>query len=336
METITQTITKYSKGCLYKQGKQFWFKISINGKALYINLKTNIREVAYRKAREIKENLSIGIYPVAEIKGNKFTNLSEMYLQHIKKNKAGSTQRRDKFIIENFEKVFAGKTLNQISPVDVERYILDCGKEPSTVNREMAVLKHCFKKGIEWGFLKENPAEHVKRLKVQQKPVRYLSDDEIGEILKHAQGKWRSIIIFLLETGLRISELENLRWADIDMDKRILSIHHTKSYKARYLEITPRVEEILKKLPRTKNKVFPNRADWYSHKIKRICKKAGLDDVSPHTFRHTFASRLVMAGVNLRIVQALLGHSNITTTMIYSHLAPDYLRGIGEKLGYKF
>jgi integrase len=339
MVTITESITKYSKGCLYMQGRQYWYKVSINGKSEYIPLKTNLKEVAYRKVREIKEKLSMGIYPVSEIKGNKFTDLAERYLQYIKKNKAFSTQRRDKFIIDNFGKIFAGKTLSQISSVDIERYILDCGKEASTINREMAVLKHCFNKGIEWGFIKENPAAKVKRLKVQKSAVRYLSDEEIKKILNNAKGIWRAIIITFLESGLRAGELARLEWKDIDKEKGILSIHHTKSYKPRNIPISGRLIKVFNSLPKGKGRVFPFSDSYIIHKVAKICadkEKVNLPDVTCHIFRHTYASRLVMAGVNLRTVQALLGHSNITTTMIYSHLAPDYMKGIGEKLGYKF
>ena len=136
---------------------------------------------------------------------------------------------------------------------------------------------------------------------------------------------------------MRKSELLDLQWSDINFRQQTLAVQakdnwHTKNYKSRTLRMTPMLHKVLQEHRRTQKEsgfesdyVF----SYQGKKVKqgnnltlnRLVKEAGLDGVTMHTFRHTFASQLVMAGVPLRDVQELMGHRSFETTLQYAHLS---------------
>lgn len=326
---------KISKGSLYKRGNIWWFSIRCDGKRIQKSLHTSIKEEALARFKKIKEDLLLGISPsVLTQKQISFFELVNKYVNFIESNKSENTIKREKGILEKVKRYFGDCSVNSITQNKIEEYLNTQRISNASLNREIAVLKYMFKKAMEWGYLKENTARKIKKLKVQEKKIRYLTDSEIKKILKVCDEEWKNIFLFFLYTGLRLSEFVNLSWNDIDFKKGLIAVQKTKSYKARYIPIAKEVKRILREWQGRK-KLCKFSADYITHKIKEICKKAGISDVSPHVLRHTFASRLVMNGVPLRVVKELLGHSDIKTTMVYSHLAPDYMKGIEEKLNYR-
>ena len=132
-----------------------------------------------------------------------------------------------------------------------------------------------------------------------------------------------------MEGGIKITKIINKE------------VRRPKGQRERYIPIDDRLINMLKSLQRNgSTDVFATsegkpRVNNLNRKVKRLADKAGIKkNVNLHMFRHTFASHLVMSGVDLSTVQRLLGHSSITTTMIYAHLAPDHLRGALGKLKY--
>ena len=158
------------------------------------------------------------------------------------------------------------------------------------------------------------------------------------------------LIVTALHTGMRKSELFNLKWSDIDFDQHTVTVQakenwHTKNYKSRSIQLTPALEEVLcehrklhLELGVQSEYVFTYRGkqlkDNVKVSLKRVLSEAGLNDVTLHTLRHTFASQLVMAGVSLMDVKELLGHQNFETTLRYAHLAKDHVRKQVFKLPY--
>jgi len=154
------------------------------------------------------------------------------------------------------------------------------------------------------------------------------------------------IIYTFLKTGLRKSELIYLEWSDIDFQKKQIRVvnkvaHPTKSYKPRYIPMDRKLEKVLRSIKKTKNPyVFITERDTLRKnnmisKLKITARRAGIEkNVTIHMLRHTYASHLVMAGVDLTTVKALLGHGDIHTTMRYAHLAPDHLRQAANKLSF--
>jgi len=149
----------------------------------------------------------------------------------------------------------------------------------------------------------------------------------------------QQVIKLLLYTGMRRAELVFLQWDDIDFINKSIAIQskpeqgfHPKSYRPRSIPMHPEVEKVLLDLPQRGKFVFDDGKNqplhhdgYYLREIKKIYRKCGIQNANIHTLRHSFASHLVMAGVDIRSVQELLGHSTIRVTERYSHLCPTHL-----------
>ena len=225
------------------------------------------------------------------------------------------------------------------------------GVRSRTVNFELKVLTNIFNVAINWGYIKENPTKKVKRLKVTDgSPVRFLTEKECQKLLVACPDDLYLIYFTFLNTGMRKSELENLEWSDIDFKRRKISIQRKEFWqpksKDREIPLSNQLYKLMKQHRESNRRglnssfVFPHR-DGGKIKIKlrdkliEITHRVGIENVSKiHTLRHTFASHLVMSGVDLPTVMKLMGHSDIQTTMIYAHLAPDHLADAVNKLSF--
>ncbi len=272
----------------------------------------------------------------------------EEYLEYSKANKTFSSYQRDTISLKKhlfpFLEHYNIRMLQRIGTAILEKYQIVRLKEvkPATINKEFTTIKHFFNKAIEKNYLKANPAKGIKAIKSQQKFPRYLSKEKIQTLLDTAQGDMEEILITFLNTGMRRGELTNLQWEDVHLKSRRITIQgQTKSKRPRFIPINDSLLEVLQKRLKSQNSpyVFPTRTgkpkDGHSllRDIKLVYKKAGIEG-NLHLLRHTFASHLIMSGVDLATVRELLGHSDIKTTMIYSHLAPEHLRGATEKLRF--
>tara|TARA_Y100001968_G_scaffold296441_1_gene304634 strand:+ start:540 stop:1427 length:888 start_codon:yes stop_codon:yes gene_type:complete len=197
--------------------------------------------------------------------------------------------------------------------------------------------------------LKIDPCEHIKSPKIGSKIPTTLTVQEIDQMItsidlsKENGERNRAIIECLYSCGLRVSELITLKISNILFDEKIVQI----TGKGNKQRIVPLSETLIKYLKnyiefiRSKQKVDRNATDilflnrrgkpisriMIFNIVKQIGKSNGIQKtISPHTFRHSFATHLVEGGADLRVVQEMLGHTNITTTEIYTHLNSDYLR----------
>ena len=203
---------------------------------------------------------------------------------------------------------------------------------PATRNRHLTMLKAMLNKAIEWELLWENPTAKIPMLKENGARTRFLDQEEIAALLEAASPGFRPVAITALHSGMRRGELLNLKWLDVDFKNRIITIQKSKSGKKRTIPMDRTLYETLRDLPSRfeKGYVFPSpvkpgkrRFDW-QRQFRNAVDGANIEDIRFHDLRHTFASHLVMNGVDLKTVQELLGHSSITMTMRYAHLAPEH------------
>jgi integrase len=238
------------------------------------------------------------------------------------------------------------------------------GRAATTINRDVATLNSALAKAVDWNLLDQHPLSKLKPLKVdKRKKPRYLSKDEEKRLYaalvarddkkrteRESGNRWREerghdlkpelgifcdnltpMVTLAINTGLRRGELWNLCWSDIDLKKQILTVlgKGAKSGQTRHIPLNADAVSALKThrgsaLPLPHKPVF-GRAEFRTA-WEGVLSDAEISGFRFHDLRHTFASKLVMAGVPLNTVRELMGHSSLEMTLIYAHLAPDNLK----------
>jgi len=255
---------------------------------------------------------------------------------------------RDEFSLISLKKFFRGKILQSIGPEKVEKYKAARRKDhlkrdgdvlvsPATVNRELACLKTLFNKAVEWGKLETNPIRRVKKFKENNVREMILSAAEARRLIENASPFIRLVLTVALNTGMRRNEILSLKWNNIDLFRRYIFVEDSKSGKSRKVPMNSAVIEALKDLPRVSEFVFFN-PETKTH-IKDISagfsvarEKAGLTGLRLHDLRHTAASKMIEAGVDLVTVSKILGHASIQMTMRYAHPTPENMQRAVERL----
>ena len=214
----------------------------------------------------------------------------------------------------------------------------DEGMMPATVEKLRASFGRSFELGRRWGIAgcTTNPTRGIQRPKFDNKRERFLSAEEAGRLLK-AAGKslnpqLRPIVGLLLLTGARVSELLHAEWRHVDVDRRAWLIPVSKTGKSRYVPLSRAAIDILDQLPRFGGcpYVVPNpetRLPFVSikHGWQKARRDARLSDLRIHDLRHSAASFMINAGIDLFAVGKVLGHADYKSTMRYSHLANETL-----------
>ncbi len=293
--------------------------------------KRQAETVLKKRIVQVAENRFIEIEKCEKIK---FRKMAELYLENYSKpNKKSS--RRDVTSINNLKPFFAEKYLHEITPLDMEKYKKGRQGKVSnaTVNREVACLKHIFTKAIEWGIVQKNPGRKVKLLRERNTRLRYLDEKEIRRLHDACAEHLKPIPIVALNTGMR---------KDVDYRIRTISILDTKNGESRKLPMNDIVYRTLlaAKKPDSPWVFCKKNGERYGNIRKAFegaRKRAGIADFRFHDLRHTFASHLVMAGVDLRTVQELLGHKSFEMTLRCAHLSPEHKKAaldiLGKRLG---
>lgn len=223
-----------------------------------------------------------------------------------------------------------------LNRLEIDKAIDNLSFRPRTINHYIMTIKEIYNYAEELKLIRENPAKGIKNIhKKSLKAPRFYSMEEIRLIFENCSDFYKDLFQFMLYTGLRKDEVKFLEWNDIDFKKKEIMIRFKrgfspKSREERKIIMHPIVEEILNKLSKESNYVFPSPRGgmfsdntWYYY-LKRKLKKLNIENANLHTFRHTFASWLTMEGITMRKLQNLLGHKSINTIMIYSHLSPHY------------
>ncbi|NTV28734.1 MAG: site-specific integrase [Candidatus Omnitrophica bacterium] len=272
-----------------------------------------------------------------------FKALAEAYLEkHLKLNCSKGWARKERVNLDRLARFFGDRRLQDITPMMVEQFKAERLKEvaPATVNKALACLKAMFNKASDWGLLDgKNPVSKVKLLKVDNKRLRYLEKPEIARLIGNCLAHLKPIVILALNTGMRKSEIFNLRWDDVDFNLRMIQLLKTKNNKIRNIPMNESVYYTLKALKEQSEdeQVFPGRngpaITYVTKSFATALRKSGIINFRFHDLRHTFASQLVMAGVDLNTVRELLGHSELTMTLRYAHLSCDHKRQAVQVLG---
>jgi integrase len=302
---------------------------------------TVAKEILAKKKAEAVE----GLYELPSKKPSpRLDEFAKEYFAYYRANRRPQSVQRHETAYRAIHPTFGHLRLAEISPLAVERYKRQ-RKEDNvsevTINRELAFLKNLFTKAVEWGKTGENPVKKVRFYREDNSRTRFLTYDEEEQLLAHCKPRLRSLVTTALHTGFRASELRSLTWSDVDFRRRTITVRaaYAKNGEARSMPMN----EVLTTTLKTVNlqtadgeKVFCSRQNRpyrsFRTAFERAVRLAGLADFTFDDLLHTFASRLVMAGVDLPTVKELLGHKDISITMRYAHLSSDHKQAAVKKL----
>ena len=273
--------------------------------------------------------------------------LADAALADKKQRVAASSYAGDRFRWKPLLKLLGDRPAASLTHQHIQealRKLRERGVQGPTANRYRSLLSSIFSFGVRNGIVAANPVARVPRYKENPSRVRYLTEDEelaLRKVIRAECPERESEIDLALHTGARRGEQFTLTWEKVDLIHGILELNGKTG--PRTIEINGVCRQVLAKLYEASNGsrfVCPEakrsgQRDWRRW-FEECVKKAELDDFTWHDLRHTFASRLVMAGVDIRTVQELLGHRNITQTMKYAHLSRNHARRAVEKLESSF
>jgi len=238
--------------------------------------------------------------------------------------------------------------LKELAYITLRKYLIvlnEKGLSKASICRKISTLKSFFKFLMREKYLKVNPAASLIYPKREKKLPEFLTEEEVAIILDtafdtagEASIRDRSIMELFYGSGIRISELTGLNIEDVDFFSAVVVVRG-KGKKERLVPLGSKAQsalrEYLEKEQRKEGPVFFSRKQSRitDRAVRNIVKKyikkvACLKKVSPHTFRHSFATHLLNRGADLRTVQELLGHASISTTQVYTHLTTDRLKTI--------
>ncbi|MFN0112983.1 MAG: tyrosine-type recombinase/integrase [Blastocatellia bacterium] len=333
---------KKKRGLGYlKRGDSYYFNFSIKGRRYReviekaTDEQTAANEVVRRKSAIIEGRDG---EPDKSMPFEEF--VETIYLKWSKHNKR--SYYLDTRYAELFCKHFKGKTLRQVTPLAVEQFkqkrregltIRREQRSVGSVNRELSVLSSIFGRAVKYGFLDVSPCQGMELYKNYNQRDRVVTADEEQKILAAMTGRLerlRPLMILALNTGMRRKEMLKLWWSDVDFDRGQIKVRaeNSKSKKPRTLPMNSITKELFEQLRENapdKYLVFSGKGystSSVSNNFSDLCETLGMSDVTLHTLRHTFSTRLKDANVNPFVIRDLLGHSTVQITEGYVHETP--------------
>ena len=241
------------------------------------------------------------------------------------------------------------KDLNKITTDDILDYLSKLRKElnPRSVNRHISALKGFYTYMVEEKIITTSPLENISVLKTEKSLPKYLTINEVDQLLNFPLNtafdyRNKAMLEVMYATGLRVSELVNLEYSNVDLynsvirvkgkgkKERIVPIGETASYYLKKYVEEYRNQLIIKE---KYNELFLNNhgkpisRNGFNFILENIRVKTKIEkELTPHVLRHSFATHLLEGGADVRIIQEMLGHENISTTNIYTHVVDEILR----------
>jgi len=322
---------------IYKRGNIFWIRYAgLDGRIIFESSGSK----KFREAQDLlisrKQGIKEGKEPeIKRITNHTFKELTEHYSKWAEMQKCFKSKI---YLIKDLATIFGMIPLRRFNTMIVEQYVsekLQKGYKPSTANRLLATLKHMFSKAVEWDMVEETILKRIRKvkfLKENNARLRYLSKEECKSLVNACDSHLRPIVIAGLNTGMRKQEILSLTWDDIDLKHGFIHVNTSKNGERRDVPMNNTLKAVLQGITRRLDipyVFYDSKTGKHFQDVKRSfhtsLRKAGIKDFHFHDMRHTFASHLVMAGVDLTTVSKLLGHKTLTMTLRYSHLAPEHM-----------
>ncbi|PKH88640.1 site-specific integrase [Colwellia sp. Bg11-28] len=338
--TPTGLITYY---LFYRlNGKQVNYRLGIDGQMT----PAQARDLAKNKIAEVTQGVDVQAvrkHDRTKTKYSKFSTLQffleEKYAPWLKSRNPKTAEKTIKAFESSFPTLMDFQ-LSDINAWEIEKWRnkrLTDGVKPATTNRQINTIKGCLSRAVEWGAIDSHDLNKVKTLTVDNSKVRYLSKDEetrLRDNLQTCDTDFLEVIVILaLNTGMRKGELLSLEWNHVNFDNKILTVdfQNAKSGNTRHLPLNSQAFNILKQWQQETDGIGFVFKDKNHAQLKdfpyvwgALLDEAQITNFRFHDLRHHFASKLVMASVDLNTVRELLGHSDLKMTLRYAHLAPEH------------
>ncbi|MEW6455340.1 MAG: tyrosine-type recombinase/integrase [Acidobacteriota bacterium] len=320
----------------------YWIDKRFGDYRLRKSLKTSNKKTAFKLAQQEEEKAINEIYGLT--KTIKLADFFQEYkkLNHHKKYIVREEQRLNLILKFFGENIF----LHEITPQKLEElkiYLKENGRSEATVNRYISFLRLLFNHAINWNYIRWNPVKRVRFYKEQTHKRKALNKTEIQILLSEAkeisdrgrseQQKYLfSICVIALSTGMRINEILNLKWKDIDLDldKIIVPSENSKTKESREIPMNSDVRKIITLIKPQGDYIFQFKGrrhpDSFRRQIIKLRKAIGEHFRGFHNLRHSFATFLVQNKIDSITIAKLLGHSHLKTTFNYSHTFPEAMK----------
>ena len=331
---------------VYKQSnsRKWLVEFVIDGRRYRRSSRTTVKRKAELLEQKWRQEIHDGRFQIRTTKPLTLEDAANRYWRNviIPKPSREKSKKAEAYAIKVITRAFpSGRQLAGIQASDIADWrdkLLGEGKAPATINRYLATLRAILNRAkSDWNVLSNVP--QIRLLPLNNPKSRVITEQEETKILRESAPHLRSLIIFLVDTGARLSEALDVTWDNIDLpaDHRgRVRLMRTKNGRPRVVPLTARVREMILSLRFGEDDpcqpIFLYQPSGADHGVqfrnpfkawKGALRRAGVDqDLRLHDLRHTFASRLVSRGVPLYNVQRLLGHQTITMTQRYAHLSP--------------
>lgn len=268
-------------------------------------------------------------------------DLRDNIVSILSNNLSPSTIALYKAAMTKFIQVVGNILVRQVQPYHVELFKSSRLNEvsPVKVSIDYRTLRSVFNRAVAFDMIHSSPFSRCKDVRVPRREPAYLSVEDLLKLTESiSDTRLRSVVMLAVSTGMRLGEIVNLRWNDVDLSARVLHVRHSHDFTVkggieRNVPVNQTALETLVNIQRISEYVFAreralkNPVASISRRFKRAVRIVGLpNSIHFHSLRHTTASWLLHQGVSLPHVQKILGHSKITTTMIYAHFPGEQLR----------
>lgn len=330
---------------LVKRGTTWWMSFMYHGQQIRRSTGTSDKRLAAAIIGKVRGQIVEGRFFEMPIEQQRtVTELLDRYTNEHAARRAN--YRRELTSVKNLKAFFGNPTLDQVTPkriVAYKNHRYTDGVKPATINRELATLKKAFNLARrEWEWCTDNPVCRVSMEQENNTRDRWLTVDEEQRLL-HAAAPWlRKLMVFAVHTGMRQGEILGLTWAGVDLFRRTVTVFKSKNGERRTIPLNQTALDLLKQTYATRHRetdlVFASHAHTrlntsnISRSLHHAMDQAKITDFHFHDLRHTCATRMVQAGVDLYKVQRLLGHKSPIMTQRYAHHYPESLRDGVEAL----
>lgn len=318
--------------------------------------KTDARKWAQATESAIREGRHFG---TVEAKRHTLAELVDRYTRDVLPTKKETTQHAQRIQFAWWKREFGHLTLADLTPatlVEARDKLLTtpCRRggtlSPAYTNRHLAALSHACTVAVkEWQWIESNPVLRVTKPTEPRGRVRFLSDDERERLLtacrESSNGDLYPAVILALSTGARQAEVMGLRWPDVDLSRKVATLHETKNGERRLLPLAGPALDLLRERAKVRHLdtdlIFPGRTrpakpvDLRTP-FETALKRAEIADFHWHDLRHTAASYLAMNGASLAEIAEVLGHKTLSMVKRYAHLSEAHTASVVERMNARY